>query len=101
MQQTFKGFIYMVAGKLATIKDTTKRWFTFDSVALSKEQFDKVVEICDSTSDLQYLSIIQSPTTKVIGLCTQGKTEGGMKFVTDNVNINIMGQILNQGNFDD
>ena len=96
MQQTFKGFIYMVAGKLATIKNTTKRWFTFDSVVLSQEQFKTIGEICSSTTNLQYLSIIQNPTNKIIGLCVQGKTSDGNKFVTDNVPINIMGQILGQ-----
>lgn len=101
MQQTFKGFLYMVAGKLATIKNTTKRWFTFDSVALSQEQFQTIIEICSSTTNMQYLSILQDPTTKVIGLCVQGQTEDGKKFVTDNIPINIMGQILGKGVYND
>lgn len=94
MTQTFKGFLYMVAGKLATFTDKAKRWMTYDSIVLSQEQLVTINGICGKTGIVQYMSILQDPKSKVIGFCVEGMTKEGQVFVTDNIPIDVNGDIL-------
>ncbi|CAB4124551.1 hypothetical protein UFOVP59_26 [uncultured Caudovirales phage] len=94
MHQTFKGFVYGVAGKLATFKVKVKQFFTYDSIVLSQEQMTTIGGVCGKTKNVKYLSIIQDTHSKTISLCVQGTTTDGRTFITDNIPIDVGGNIL-------